>query len=219
MPRESKANLIARTERIIAGLRKAYPEVKCALHFGDVWQLMVATILSAQCTDKQVNKVTGPLFKQFPTLESFADARREAIEEAIRSTGYYRNKAKHIQESAIALRDRFDSVIPRTMDELLTLPGVARKTASCVLGNGYGLAEGIVVDTHVIRIANRLKMTTASDPKMIERDLMAIVPNKPEGWILFSHLIIHHGRTYCMARNPNCADCPIRSDCPSADKA
>jgi endonuclease-3 len=218
MGRESKANLAARTKRIIAGLKKAYPEVKCALHFGDVWQLMVATILSAQCTDKQVNRVTGPLFERFPTLESFAGAKRADIEEAIRSTGYYRNKAKHIQESAIALRDRFDGVVPQTMDELLTLPGVARKTANCVLGNGYGRAEGIVVDTHVIRIANRLKLTSAKDPKKIERDLMALVPDKPEGWILFSHLIIHHGRTYCMARNPNCVDCSIRQDCPSADK-
>jgi endonuclease-3 len=217
MPRESKANLTARTHRIIAGLRKAYPEVKCALHFGDVWQLMVATILSAQCTDKQVNKVTGPLFEKFPTLDSFAAAKRTDIEQAVHATGFYRNKAKHIQESAIALQDRFDGKVPQTMEELLTLPGVARKTASCVLGNGYGLAEGIVVDTHVIRIANRLKFTKEKDPKKIERDLMAIVPDKPEGWILFSHLIIHHGRTYCMARNPSCADCPIRCDCPSAD--
>jgi endonuclease III len=217
MPRESKANRLLRTERLIAGMKKAYPDVRCALTFGDPWELMVATILSAQCTDKRVNEVTPGLFKQFPTPKRFAAAKLPAIEEAIRSTGFFRNKAKNIHASAKLLLTDFDGVMPRTMIELLTFPGVARKTASCILGNAFGLAEGIVVDTHVIRLAGRLGLSKQTTPEKIERDLMELVPGGPEEWILFSHLIQRHGRTACMARNPHCPGCPLREDCPSAD--
>ena len=218
MPRESKANRQARTLRLIAELRATYPDIHCALYFGDPWELTVATILSAQCTDKRVNLVTPGLFAKYPTLAAFAEYDVAELEEAIRSTGFFRNKAKNIRASAVMLLERFNGVVPQTMDELLTLPGVARKTANCVLGNGYGLAEGIVVDTHVLRLAQRLGLSKHDTPEKIERDLMDLVPDPPEGWILFSHLLIHHGRTYCMARKPNCTDCPLREDCPSADK-
>ena len=218
MARESNTNRQARTLRLIAGMTKAYPDVRCALTFGDPWQLMVATILSAQCTDKRVNEVTPGLFKQFPTPKRFAECDVADLEDAVRSTGFFRNKAKNIQASAKLLLAEFDGVMPQTMAELLTFPGVARKTASCVLGNAFGLAEGIVVDTHVIRLANRLGLSKETSPDKIERDLMDLVPGEPEGWILFSHLIQRHGRTVCMARKPNCTDCPLREDCPSADK-
>jgi endonuclease-3 len=217
MARESQTNRRARTERLVAAMTKAYPDVRCALTFGDPWELLVATILSAQCTDERVNMVTPDLFRQFPTIESFARAKLPTIEKAIHSTGFFRNKAKHIQGSARMLLADFDGRVPRTMKELLRLPGVARKTANCVLGNAFGLAEGVVVDTHVIRIANRLGLTKEKSPEKIERDLMELVPGQPEGWILFSHLTQRHGRTVCMARNPNCTDCPIRRDCPSAE--
>lgn len=218
MMRESKANRLTRTRRLIAAMKAAYPDVRCALTFGDPWELMVATILSAQCTDKRVNEVTPGLFAEFPTPASFATAPLPAIENAIRSTGFFRNKAKNIQGAARMLLNDFAGQVPQTMAELLRFPGVARKTANCVLGNAFGLAEGIVVDTHVIRLANRLGLTKETSPDKIERDLMPLVPGKPDGWILFSHLIQRHGRTYCLARNPNCTDCPLRADCPSADK-
>ena len=216
MPRESKANLIRRVARLIAGLKKAYPDAGCALTHGDPLRLLVATILSAQCTDKRVNLVTKTLFKKYKTPRDYAEASQRTLENEIRSTGFFRNKAKNIRGACAKIISNFDGKVPRTMAQLLTLPGVARKTANCVLGNAFGLAEGVVVDTHVIRLSGRLGLTKHKEPVKIERDLIAIVP--PEEWILFSHLLIFHGRATCSARKPDCDNCPIASLCPSAGK-
>jgi endonuclease-3 len=216
MPRESKANLIRRVARLIARLKKAYPDAGCALTHGDPLRLLVATILSAQCTDKRVNLVTKTLFKKYKTPEDYADASQETLEDEIRSTGFFRNKAKNIRGACAKIISDFDGKVPRTMAQLLTLPGVARKTANCVLGNAFGLAEGVVVDTHVIRLSGRLGLTKHTEPVKIERNLIEIVP--PEEWILFSHLLIFHGRAVCNARKPDCKNCPIASLCPSAGK-
>jgi len=176
--------------------------------------LMVATILSAQCTDERVNMVTPALFARFPTPETMAAAELEELEELIRSTGFYRNKAKSIKNNAIMLLADFGGDIPRTLAELVKLPGVGRKTASVVLGAGFGLAEGVVVDTHVARISRLLGLTEHKSPEKIERDLMVILPKKD--WILWTHLIIDHGRAICIARRPKCVECPLRKLCPSA---
>ncbi|MBL7221593.1 MAG: endonuclease III [Phycisphaerae bacterium] len=216
MPRESKANLIRRVARLIARLKKAYPDAGCALRHGDPLRLLVATILSAQCTDKRVNLVTKTLFKKYKTPRDYASAPRNTLENEIRSTGFYRNKARNIRGACAKIISDFDGKVPRTMAQLLTLPGVARKTANCVLGNAFGLAEGVVVDTHVIRLSGRLGLTKHKEPVKIERDLVAIVP--PEEWILFSHLLIFHGRAVCGARKPDCDNCPIAALCPSAGK-
>ncbi len=204
----------ARIHEIIRRLRIAHPNAHCELVHEDPWQLLVATILSAQCTDERVNKVTPVLFERFPTSKDMADADRAEIETIIRSTGFYRNKARFIHEAAQRIAYDYDGEIPPDMQHLLQLPGVARKTANVVLGVGFNIADGIVVDTHVKRIARRLGLTTHSDPKKVERDLMALVPRQE--WIEFSHLLIFHGRRVCKARKPDCAHCILSDLCPSA---
>jgi endonuclease-3 len=205
------------TERIgeiIRLLRETYPDACCELTHKSAFELLVATILSAQCTDERVNKVTPVLFAAFPTPEALAGADREEVEAIIKSTGFYRNKAKSIQEAAARIVSTYGGEVPREMSEILTLQGVARKTGNVVLGVAYGLPTGVVVDTHVKRLSNRLGLTTNSDPEKIERDLMALVPQ--EEWIDFSHLLIFHGRRCCDARKPDCAACSIRALCPSS---
>ena len=206
----------ARVTAILRGLDEMYPNVTCALTHSSPWELLVATILSAQCTDKRVNEVTPGLFAKYPTPHDFAAARQEALAADIRSTGFFNNKAKSVIGAAKRIVNEFGGVVPRTIEELLTVPGAARKTANVVLGTAYGIASGIVVDTHVQRISNRLDLTTESDPVKIERDLMKIIP--PDRWILFSHQLIHHGRALCVARKPKCAPCQLNSLCYAADK-
>lgn len=203
-----------RIHEIIRRLRLAHPDARCELTHQDPWQLLVATILSAQCTDERVNKVTPVLFARFPTPKDMADADRAEIEEIIRPTGFYRNKARFLHETAQRIAYDYDGQIPPDMQHLLKLPGVARKTANVVLGVGFNIAEGVVVDTHVKRISNRLGLTKHSQPQKIEQDLMALVP--PEDWIDFSHLLIFHGRRICKARKPDCSNCPLQDLCPSA---
>jgi len=205
-----------RIAEILRRLEAAYPNAECALHHRNAWELLVATILSAQCTDVRVNMVTPELFRKFPTPKAMAEASLPALEEEIRSTGFYHNKAKSISGAAKQLVGRFGGKVPKTMAELLTLPGVARKTGNVVLGVAFGLAEGVVVDTHVLRISNRLDLTHSTDPKKVEQDLMGIIPR--DHWIQFSHEMIHHGRQVCVARKPRCMDCPVETLCYSADK-
>jgi endonuclease-3 len=205
-----------RIAEILEGLAAAYPNAECALHHRNAWELLVATILSAQCTDVRVNMVTPELFRQFPTPKAMSEASLPAIEEIIRSTGFYRNKAKSISGAAKKITNEFGGKVPRTLAELTTVPGAARKTANVVLGVAYGLAEGIVVDTHVLRISRRLHLTQATEPKQVEQDLMKIIPK--DHWIAFSHEIIHHGRQICIARKPKCADCTLETICTSSDK-
>jgi endonuclease III len=216
MPRESKANRKLRTAELITALKKAYPDAHCALTHGNPLKLLVATILSAQCTDKRVNVVTQTLFKKYKTPADYAAAKQEELENDIRSTGFFRNKAKNIRGACDRIISDFGGKVPRTMKELLTLPGVARKTANCVLGNSFGLAEGVVVDTHVIRLSGRLRLTKHKEPVKIERDLMELVPQ--DEWILWSHMLIFHGRAVCDARKPDCENCTLSQLCPSAPK-
>ena len=212
--RESKRARRARVEQCIALLRATYPDAECALVHHSPWELLVATILSAQCTDKRVNMVTPALFARYPTVEDFASASRVELEDAIRSTGFFRNKAKNIQGAARVILEKFGGAVPDTMAELLELPGVARKTANVVLGVAFAVADGVVVDTHVARLSQRLRFTREKDPKKIERDLMEFVP-QPD-WIVTGHLLIHHGRALCAARKPACGACPLQELCPSA---
>ena len=205
-----------RIESILKLLDRTYPEVRCALHHENAWQLLVATILSAQCTDVRVNMVTPALFKRYPTARSLARIEPEELEPLIRSTGFFRNKAKNIVGAARKVVEQFGGEVPQTMKELLTLPGVARKTANVVLGSWFGQGVGIVVDTHVHRIARRLELTGKDDPKHIEQNLMKVIP--PGKWIDFAHQIIHHGRALCTARAPKCAQCPLETLCHAADK-
>jgi len=195
-------------------LRQAYPDAACALTHENPFQLLVATILSAQCTDARVNMVTPVLFAQYPDPASMSQASQESLEEIIRSTGFYRNKAKSIHAASRRLTDAFGGAVPRTMEELLTLQGVARKTANVVLGVAYGIAAGVVVDTHVDRIARRLGLTRAKGAEGVEQDLMRLLPQ--DAWIDFSHLLIFHGRRTCIARKPKCGECPVKDLCPSA---
>lgn len=204
----------ANIQIIISRLRQMYPEAHCALHYQTPIQLLVATILSAQCTDERVNEVTPGLFARYPDAVALATADRAALEEAIRPTGFYRQKAKFIQESAHVIVHEYGGDVPDEMDKLLRLKGVARKTANVVLGEIYGRAEGITVDTHVKRIAYRLGLTTHEDPVKVERELMAIVPKS--AWIDISHLLIFHGRQLCKARRPACSHCNLNDLCPSA---
>ena len=204
----------AKMPELLRLLHQAYPGAQCELDFETPLELLVATVLSAQCTDQRVNQVTPELFKTYPSAQAYAEADIEELEEAIRSTGFYRNKAKNVQNACRRLIEEYDGQVPKTMDELVTLPGVARKTANVVLGNAYQVAEGIAVDTHVKRLSNRLALTTESTPEKIERDLMKITPR--EEWIDVSHLLILHGRRVCSARKPNCAECVISHLCPSA---
>ena len=203
-----------RLPEIVRLLRELHPDAKCALDFENPLQLLVATILSAQCTDERVNKVTPVLFARFPTAQDLAEADREELEQIIHSTGFYRNKAKNVQEACRRIVSEYGGEVPSNMADLLSLTGVARKTANVVLGNCYGIADGIVVDTHVKRLSERLGLTAQTDPEKIERDLMALSP-QPD-WIDLSHLLIFHGRRVCDARKPRCAGCPISYLCPSA---
>ncbi len=206
----------ARVEKILATLDKMYPGVTCALHHSSAWELLVATILSAQCTDKRVNEVTPGLFKKYPAIQDFAAAKQEELAQDIRSTGFFNNKARSVIGAAKKILTDFGGQIPREMDQLLTIPGAARKTANVVLGTAFGIAEGVVVDTHVQRIAQRLDLTKNTEPRQIEQDLMKVIPH--EKWILFSHQIIHHGRALCAARNPKCAQCGLEPLCYAKDK-
>lgn len=205
-----------RVSEILKRLDSRYPGATCALIHKNAWELLVATILSAQCTDVRVNIVTPELFALYPTPESLARQKPEAIEPIIKSTGFFRNKAKSIVGAAKAITEQFGGKVPQTMVELLTVPGAARKTANVVLGTWFRVAEGVVVDTHVHRISRRLELTKADDAKNIEQDLMRVIP-KPK-WIDFSHQVIHHGRQLCIARKPKCVECPLENICHAADK-
>lgn len=205
-----------RIAAILDILAKTYPGVVCALTHRNAWELTVATILSAQCTDVRVNLVTPALFKAFPTPKAMTAASLPEIEDLIRTTGFFRNKAKSIQGAARAVIEEFGGKVPQTMEEILLLPGVARKTANVVLGSWYGIAVGVVVDTHVMRLSRRLELTEQTTPEKIERDLMKIIPQ--DRWINFSHELIHHGRQVCIARKPRCVDCALEKLCYSTDK-
>ncbi len=205
-----------RVSEILRRLDLLYPEVTCALTHSSAWELLVATILSAQSTDANVNRVTPELFRKYPTVEAFAALTPEQLEPDVRSTGFFRNKSKSVVGAAKKIVADFGGQVPDDMEKLLTLPGVARKTANVVLGSWFKKAEGVVVDTHVHRISRRLELTTQNDPQKIERDLMKIIPR--EKWILFSHQIIWHGRKLCIARKPKCADCALENLCHAADK-
>lgn len=213
---KTAAERLARVKTILKLLDEMYPDATCALHHSNAWELLVATILSAQCTDKRVNEVTPGLFRKYPTMRDFANAKQEELAQEIRSTGFFNNKAKSVIGAARRILSDFGGQVPREMDQLLTVPGAARKTANVVLGTAFGLASGVVVDTHVQRIARRLDLTRESDPKKIERDLMKSIPK--EKWILFSHQIIHLGRGPCAARNPKCGECKLNPVCYAKDK-
>jgi endonuclease-3 len=197
---------------VVKRLRKAYPDAVCALTHESPLQLLVATILSAQCTDARVNMVTPNLFARYPTVSDLASASRSELEEIVRSTGFFRNKAKSIQGAAARIASDFRGEVPRTMDELLSLPGVARKTANVVLGTAFGIAVGFVVDTHVFRLSHRLGFANGKNPEQVEQELMKLVPQ--EDWIDLAHILIHHGRRVCAARNPDCESCVVSSLCP-----
>jgi len=215
-PPKTAAARQARLAEILSRLDRMYPEATCALLHRDPWQLLVATILSAQCTDKRVNEVTPGLFAKYPTPRDFAAVRPEVLANDIRSTGFFNNKAKSIVGAAQRVVNEFGGQVPKTMEEMLTIPGAARKTANVVLGTAYGIASGVVVDTHVARISERLGLTKNTDPVKIEQDLIKIVPK--ERWILFAHQIILHGRARCMARTPACEQCDLNSLCYAKDK-
>ncbi len=214
MPRESKKARSARAAEIYDLLTAEYPDAHCELDFEDAFQLAVATILSAQTTDERVNMVTPVLFARYPNAEALASAQQEDVEEIVRSTGFFRNKAKNIIGFARGLMADHHGEVPASMDALAVLPGVGRKTANVILGNAFGLAEGVVVDTHVKRLSTLLGLTKEKTPEKIERDLMALFP--PERWTLLSHLLIWHGRRVCIARRPQCADCTLSRLCPSS---
>ncbi len=212
-PVEAKARIL----KFFPILRKAYPQAKVSLDFSTPLELLIATILAAQCTDARVNIVTRKIFQKYRRTEDWLSVPQEELEQDIRSTGFYRNKAKSIQKTCAAILERFGGVVPQTMDELLTLNGVGRKTANVILGNCFGV-QGIVCDTHVIRLSRRLGLSANSDPVKLEFDLMAIVPKeKYGGWTQFSHCMVFHGRAACNARKPDCPHCPIARYCPSAD--
>jgi endonuclease III len=206
----------ARIASILDVLRKTYPGVVCALNHRSAWELTVATILSAQCTDVRVNLVTPALFQTFPTPKAMAAAALPELEELIRTTGFFRNKAKSIQGAARVVTEEFGGKVPQTMEEILRLPGVARKTGNVVLGSWFNIPAGVVVDTHVMRLSRRLELTRQTSPEKVERDLMKILPQ--DRWIAFSHELIHHGRQICVARKPRCVDCPLEKLCHSGDK-
>ncbi len=205
-----------RVQGILTKLDEAYPDVTCALGHGNPFQLLIATILSAQCTDERVNQVTPGLFEKYPTPAAFVYANPREVQQEIRPTGFFRNKTKSILGASKKIVEEFGGRVPRTMPELLTLPGVARKTANVVLGTAYGIASGIVVDTHVLRLSGRLDLSRNTDPKKIEQDLMQVVSQ--DKWILFSHQLIWHGRRVCQARKPKCMECNLERLCYSKDK-
>jgi endonuclease-3 len=206
-----------RAAAIIKALNQRYANVTCALHHRSAWELLVATILSAQCTDERVNKVTPGLFAKYPTMQDFAAVNVEELAADIRSTGFFNNKAKNIVGAAKTILSDFGGEIPRDIDQLLTVPGAARKTANVVLGTAFGIASGVVVDTHVSRISQRLDLTKEDNPVKIEQDLMKLVPR--DHWIQFSHQVIHFGRELCAARKPKCGECPVERLCYSKDKS
>lgn len=206
----------SRVAAILEKLDEAYPDATCELKHENPFQLLVSTILSAQCTDVRVNEVTATLYKKYPDAKAFAYANPAELEQEIRPTGFFRNKTKSVMGASKAVVEKFGGEVPRTMAEILTLPGVARKTGNVVLGTAYGIASGVVVDTHVIRLSNRLELTKEQEPKKIEQDLMKIIPK--EKWIQFSHQLIWHGRRVCVARKPKCVICNLEPLCHSKDK-
>ena len=212
MPRESTAAKTARLKKIIAGFQRTYPYAHCELTHADPLQLLVATILSAQCTDKRVNIVTKDLFKKYRSASDFADAPAAELEQAIKSTGFFRSKAKNIQNCCRKLVERHGGKVPRTMEELIQLDGVGRKTANVVLGNAFNVVVGVIVDTHAMRLSRRLGLTREQTPEKIERDLMNLLPRSH--WLLFSHWLVWHGRRRCYARKPDCANCEVLKWCP-----
>jgi endonuclease III len=216
MARESLPARTARLQRIIAGLHKAYPNAHCELNYRTPLELLIATILSAQCTDKQVNLVTPELFKRYPTATAYAAADRTDLEKAISRLGFFRNKARSIQSCCKALVEQHGSEVPKSMEQLTQLAGVGRKTANVVLGNAFNINEGIVVDTHVARLSHRFGITNSDDPVKIEAELVKMVPR--DQWTLFSHLLIWHGRRRCDARNPDCENCEVFQFCPTGPK-
>ncbi len=212
-PPEERERLL----KIVEILKQTYPEAKIALKFSNPLELLVATILSAQCTDERVNQVTASLFKKYRTAKDYAEADLEELAEDIRPTGFFQQKAKYLKEAARLIVDKFGGEVPRTMEEMLELPGVARKTANIVLANAYGIVEGIPVDTHVRRLAQRLGFTKQKDPNKIEKDLMAILPR--EDWAVMPYVFQAHGRKVCKAKRPLCEKCPVASLCPSRERA
>lgn len=212
MPRENLADKTERTQKIISALKQVYPNAHCELNFKTPLQLLIATILSAQCTDKRVNLVTAELFKKYKTARDFAGAPLAELEAAVKTTGFFRNKAKNIKACCAALVEKFGGEVPRTMAELHALAGVGRKTANVVLGNAFGINVGVVVDTHVTRLSNRLGLAKGTDAVKLEQELMKLVPQ--DEWCLFSHWLIWHGRRRCDARKPDCAACEIQVLCP-----
>ncbi|HET6851684.1 MAG TPA: endonuclease III [Pyrinomonadaceae bacterium] len=214
MKRESTDELKTRTRDVIRRLKRAYPDAKCSLNHSNAFELLVATILSAQCTDERVNIVTADLFRKYKKPEDYLKVSPRELEKDIQSTGFFRNKTKSIQGTSKVLTEEYGGQVPHTMDELLELPGVARKTANVVLGNAFGVKAGVVVDTHVTRLSHRLAFSREKTAEKIEQDLIEIVPKKD--WVIFPHLLIAHGRKICKARNPLCAECPIEKLCPSS---
>ena len=212
--RERKSQLKERTEKIIKLLKRAHPDAKCALNHANAFELLIATILSAQCTDERVNKVTADLFRKYRKPKDYLKVPATELQQDIRTTGFFRNKTKSIQGASKMLVEEFAGEVPQSMEELLKLPGVARKTANVVLGVAYAKSEGVVVDTHVSRLSHRLKLTRHKDAGKIEKDLMEIVPRK--NWIEFAHLLIFHGRRICKARRPLCEECVVEELCPSS---
>ena|SRR6516225_4981454 len=205
-----------RVAAILEKLEQAYPDATCELKHANPFQLLISTILSAQCTDVRVNQVTETLYQKYPNAKAFAYANPSELEQEIRPTGFFRNKTKSVMGASKAIVEKFGGEVPRTMEEILTLPGVARKTGNVVLGTAYGIVSGVVVDTHVQRLTNRLELTKNQDPKKIEQDLMRVIPQKK--WIRFSHQLIWHGRRVCVARNPKCSVCNLEGLCRSKDK-
>jgi endonuclease-3 len=214
MMRETMEQLKVRTREIIRRLKRAYPDAKCSLNHSNPFELLVATILSAQCTDERVNIVTADLFRKYRKPEDYLKVSPRELEKDIQSTGFFRNKTKSIQGTSKMLTEQYGGAVPQTMDELLELPGVARKTANVVLGNAFEIKSGVVVDTHVTRLSHRLALTQQKTAEKIEQDMIAIVPKKD--WVIFSHLLIAHGRKICKARNPLCPECPVEKQCPSS---
>jgi endonuclease-3 len=216
MPRIKQKTTAERVTQILAILKRAYPNARCSLNYRNPLELLVATILSAQCTDNRVNIVTKNLFAKYKSAADFADSSQEELEREIQSTGFFRNKAKSIRAMARSLIDKHGGKVPDTMEGLVDLAGVGRKTANVVLGNAFGKDEGVVVDTHVARLSKRLGLSRHTDPIKIERDLMELVPKSD--WTIWPHLLIHHGRAVCVARKPKCEKCPLNELCPSAEK-
>ena len=210
----ANADLKERVRKIIRLLKRTYPDAKCSLNHSNAFELLIATILSAQCTDARVNIVTQDLFRKYRSPEDYLKVSEKELQRDIRTTGFFRNKTKSIQGTAKVLTEQYGGEVPETIEELLELPGVARKTANVVLGNAFGISSGVVVDTHVTRLSHRLDLSTQKTAEKIEQDLIAIVPKKD--WVLFPHLFISHGRAICRARNPICAECVLEKLCPSS---